>query len=92
MINRATNYLTVDLPEHGSHVLKVVVVKEPNGGVPLVFIKWDCQGGSVHQTQGQHGILAKAPAKLVAISTVSFLHEPRSMPTTLFSFPVLLRR
>ena len=42
-------YLTVDLPEHGSHVLKIVVVKEPHGGISLVFIKRDCQGDSTHE-------------------------------------------
>ena len=49
LVNHMVDYLTVDLPEHGRHVLKVVMVKEPYSGVTFVFIKWDCRGESVHQ-------------------------------------------
>lgn len=36
------SHLTIDFFEHPIHVLQVVVVQEPHGVIPVIFVEWYC--------------------------------------------------
>lgn len=50
VISAVMQRLTIHLPKHGSHVLKVVVVKKPHTRFSLILIKWHYK--SQHQEEG----------------------------------------
>ena len=67
IIHPAAGALTVDLFEHGKHVLQVAVVEEPDGGVPVILLKWHCSHTPIAQvTIKSNTLVPRADPPLIA--------------------------